>query len=428
MSIRTLASAAAAAGACLAAVLGGLYLWTRPGSLPAAAVPPPPPSAAVMAAGARVVALGDCMVCHTAKDGAAYAGGLGLRTPFGTIYSTNITPDPETGIGAWSPQAFRRALREGVARDGHLLYPAFPYIHYTRMSDQDIDLAYRYLMSRTPVQANIPRNELVFPLNFRPLLAFWNALYLRPGDARIPSSQATPVERGRYLVDTLGHCASCHSGLNLMGGERHPAFQGGNIDGWNAPALTRLSAGVAPWRHDELVDYLRGGLSQAHGAAKGPMRPVTERLAGVPREDVAAIASYLVSIQTADRADPAAPRPAQAASAAAVPAGDAGERLFAAACAGCHAAPAPMMRLAGRPGLARSSALQGSSPANFVQTVLHGIPWEQGSAVYMPPFADSLNDEQVAQLAAYIRTGIAGQPAWKDVAATSAKARKETIQ
>jgi mono/diheme cytochrome c family protein len=422
MRIRTFVRAAAAAGAAMAAVLGGLYLWTRPAALPAA-VPPAPPSAAVLAAGARVVALGDCMVCHTAKDGAAYAGGLGLRTPFGTIYSTNITPDPETGIGSWSPAAFRRALREGVARDGHLLYPAFPYIHTTRMSDQDIDLAYRYLMSRTPVHAPARPNELPFPLRFRPMLAFWNALYLRPGGAGIPALQPSVAERGRYLVDSLGHCASCHSGLNPIGGERRPAFQGGSIDGWDAPALTALTAGATPWRHEELVDYLRGGLSAAHGAAKGPMRPVTERLAGVPREDVEAIASYLMAIQAA----PAQPRDGAPAGVqpAVVRADEAGARLFAGACAACHAAPAPMMRLAGRPGLARSSAVQGTSAANFVRTVLHGLPWEQGSPVYMPPFADTLSDEQIAQLAAYVRSGIAGQPAWKDVAGTSAKARKE---
>ena len=428
MRLRSFALGAAAFGAAAALLLGGLYAWTRPAPIAAIQAPPPLPSAEVLAAGARVVALGDCMVCHTAKDGAkdgpAYAGGLGLATPFGTIYSTNITPDRDTGIGTWSPQAFRRALREGISRDGHLLYPAFPYIHYTRMSDRDIDLAYQYLMSRTPVRVAQPDNDLIFPLNFRPLLAAWNLLYLRPGGATIPARQLAPLERGRYLVDTLGHCASCHSGLNIMGGERRPAFQGGNIDGWDAPALTRLAAGSVPWRQQELVAYLRGGLSLAHGAAKGPMRPVTERLAEVPREDVEAIATYLMSIQQ----PPAGTAPAAPVrTVAATPAhpDSEGARLFAGACAGCHAAPAPMMRLAGRPGLASSSALHGDSPANFIQTVLHGIPWEASSRVYMPPFADTLSDEQVAQLAAYVRTGIAAQPAWRDVAPTSAKLRKE---
>jgi mono/diheme cytochrome c family protein len=417
MRLRTLA---AAGTACAAVVLGGLYAWTSPVPIAPAAAPPSPPSAAVLAAGARVVALGDCMVCHTAPDGPAYAGGLGLRTPFGIIYSTNITPDPDTGIGRWTGAAFRRALREGVARDGHLLYPAFPYIHYTRMSDEDIELAYAYLMSRPPVRVKQPANDLVFPLNFRPLLAFWNALYLRPGDGA--PSPAGQVGRGRYLVDTLGHCASCHSGMNVMGGERSPPFQGGTVDGWHAPALTRLAQGSAPWTRAELTDYLRGGLSLAHGAAKGPMRPVTERLAGVPREDVEAMAAYLMTIQQ--------PGPAPA---AAVPvaarADTSGAALFAAACAGCHAPAAPMMRLGDRPGLARSSAVLGDDPANFIQTVLHGIPWERtapgGAApAYMPPFADVLSDAQVAELAAWVRAGT-GLPAWPDVAAASGKLRKE---
>ena len=409
------------AAAIPAAVLAGLYAWLGPAAIAPTAGPPPLAPPQVLAAGARVVALGDCMVCHSAPTGPAYAGGLGLRTPFGTIYSTNITPDPDTGIGRWSPQAFTRAMREGVSRDGHLLYPAFPYIHYRRMSDQDIDLAYRYLMSRTPVRVTQPENDLPLPLKFRPMLAFWNTLYLDSGKDALPPAQPGPGERGRYLVDTLGHCASCHSGLTLLGGERHPPLQGGDIDGWNAPPLTRLAQGAAPWRQEELVDYLRGGLSLAHGAAKGPMRPVTERLAQVPREDVEAMAVYLMSVQ-------AAPASAQAAvgtvTAPAAAASSQGARLFAAACASCHAASAPMMQLGARPGLARSSALLGAEATNFVQTVLHGIPWEGSSQVYMPPFADTLSDEQVAALAAYVRAA-ARQPAWKDVAGKSAKLREE---
>jgi len=406
-----------AGAAVLALALGGaLYWWTRAAPI-APVAPPPPPSAAMLAAGARIVALGDCMVCHTAQGGATYAGGLGLKTPFGTIYSTNITPDPGTGIGRWSLPAFTRALREGVSRDGHLLYPAFPYIHYTRMRDGDIALAYSYLMTRTPVTVRQPDNDLPLPLKFRPMLAFWNLLYLRPGPAAPAQDATTPVARGRYLVDTLGHCASCHSGLNPIGGERHPPFQGGEIDGWNAPALTRLAHGPNPWTQKELADYLRGGLSLAHGAAKGPMRPVTERLASVPREDVEAMASYLMTLQAP--ATPAVPAPAPP-----VQATGQGAALFAAACAGCHAQSAPMMALSGRPALARSSALTGASAANFVQTVLGGIPWERGSPVYMPPFAATLTDAQVGALAAWLRQD-AGLPAWRDVPETSKKRRKE---
>ena len=402
------------------AVLGGaLYRWAGPAPIAPLTTPPPAPSAARLAAGARIVALGDCMVCHTARDGAAYAGGLGLQTPFGTIYSTNITPDPETGIGSWSLPAFARALREGASRDGHLLYPAFPYIHYTRMSDDDIALAYGYLMTRTPVKVKQPDNDLPLPLKMRPMLAFWNALYLRPGPTApkplTTQGPAAMIERGRYLVDTLGHCASCHSGLNLIGGERQPPFQGGNIDGWDAPALTHLAHGEHPWTREELADYLRSGLSLAHGAAKGPMRPVTERLAGVPREDVEAMASYLMTIQAP--LEPAAAAPVS-------PPQVAGAALFAASCASCHSSSAPMLALSGRPPLARSSALSNTSATNFVQTVLGGIAREPGSPVYMPPFADVLSDQQIAILAAYVRQD-AGKPAWTGVPETSARLRKE---
>lgn len=185
------------------------------------------------------MALGDCAVCHTAKGGKPFAGGLPLATPFGTIYATNITPDPETGIGAWSQNAFARALRHGIARDGHALYPAFPYIHFTRMSDHDIAAAYAYLMSRDPVNATTPDNKLIFPLNFRPLVAFWNVLFLRPGERAADASQSAEWNRGHLLVDGLGHCAACHSPLNAIGGEKSgQAFDGGRVDGWEAPPST----------------------------------------------------------------------------------------------------------------------------------------------------------------------------------------------
>ncbi|WP_338768638.1 c-type cytochrome [Massilia sp. METH4] len=403
-------------------ILAVLYGWSSEPAMPAAAAPMPAASAQVLEEGRRIVALGDCMVCHTSATGRAYAGGLPLKTPFGTIYSTNITPDAETGIGRWTQAAFTRALRRGVASDGHLLYPAFPYTHYTRMSDRDIGLAYAYLMSRPAVRYTPPANELVFPLNFRPLLAFWNVLFLTPGNGAEAPAHGATIERGRYLVDTLGHCASCHSGLNVLGGERKPAFGGGEIDGWHAPALTRLTQGRNPWSTQQLADYLHGGLALGHGAAKGPMRPVAERLAEVPREDALAMASYLMSIQES------APPGSGKAPPATAPAGSAiaqGRIVFDAACASCHAAPAAMMRIGGRPALARSSALLSGTPVNFVQTVLAGIPWHGGSAVYMPPFAATLSDEQIASLAAYLRQDLDGQEAWHDVARQSAAIRKE---
>jgi mono/diheme cytochrome c family protein len=369
--------------------------------------------------GQNVVALGDCMVCHTSKAGEPYAGGLPLRTPFGTIYTTNITPDPDTGIGSWSLAAFRRAIRYGVSRDGHLLYPAFPYIHYTQMSDTDIEAAYRYLMSRTPVRYTPPDNELLLPLRFRPMLAFWNLLYLRQRERPITATADQQIERGRYLVDSLSHCASCHSALNVIGGEVTPALGGGSVDGWEAPALTTLAHGRTPWTAQQLEIYLRTGISEQHGAAKGPMRPVTDRLAEASQADVAAIAKYVMSIQVASD-------PSQQQTVSDKQLSQPGAVLFAAACASCHSASAPMHMTTQRPSLALSHSVTADTPVNLIQTVLEGVPWTvPQNDIYMPPFADVLTDEQIASVAQYVRVDIGKRPSWQNLPQNIAHARKE---
>ncbi|NYE60673.1 mono/diheme cytochrome c family protein [Duganella sp. 1224] len=397
-----------------------------------APIQPPAPNdfdSASVARGARVVAQGDCMVCHTAAGGAPYAGGLPLRTPFGTIYTTNITPDAATGIGNWSLAAFTRALRHGVSRDGHLLYPAFPYIHYTRMSSADITDAYAYLMTRTPVVARAPDNDLLLPLRFRPLLAGWNLLYLHPGPVADDPRQSAEWNRGRYLVDGAGHCASCHSTLDPIGGERSPAFSGGNIDGWDAPALTALLQTPKPWNREQLALYLRHGWSPEHGAAAGPMGPVAHSLSQVPEADTNAIATYIMSLQK-----PAAPATATVTTSAPAPAPASamvqqGAALFAGACAGCHSAEAPMMSTRGRPSLALSSAVTGERPDNLIQVVLNGIPWSHtGQSTFMPPFAAALTDQQIASIAAYVRADIGKRPAWPEVERRVNKIRKENQQ
>jgi len=397
--------------------------WPQPAIAPTDGPPPADGiSPARVARGARVVALGDCMVCHTAAKGEPYAGGLALATPFGAIYSTNITPDPDTGIGRWSYAAFERALRHGVARDGHLLYPAFPYTHYTQMTDDDIHAAYDYLMTRTPVKAEPPKNELIFPLGFRPLLAGWNLLFLRPGNRIAAQDQQVLTERGKYLVNSLGHCASCHSGLNLIGGEKSPAFGGGTVDGWHAPSLLHLASASVPWSQTDIVDYLRTGMSRAHGAAKGPMQPVVSHLAEVPAQDVQAIAAYIMQIQVAGKLSEPARKLEKSA--------DADQRqlgavLFASACASCHGPGAPMTAVSRYPALKTSPAVLGQQPTNFLQTVLHGVPLKNAPVpIYMPAFADMLSDQQIASLAAYVRADLAQQPAWQHVADQSKTIRE----
>lgn len=419
-------AAIAAAGLAIAAFAVAAGILYEPAIDP---VPVPSPAGfdpQLVREGARVVALGDCVVCHTSQGGRPFAGGLPLATPFGTIYATNITPDADTGIGNWSEAAFARALRHGIARDGHPLYPAFPYVHFTRMPDRDISAAYAYLMSREPVRATPPANQLVFPLNFRPLVAFWNVLFLKPGPREPDASRDAVWNRGKLLVDGLGHCASCHSPLNAIGGEKAGrAFDGGIVDGWEAPPLNMLAEAVRPWTQTQLVEYLRTGRASEHGAAAGPMLPVTRDLARVPAEDVQAIATYLLSIQktpastqaiaqaTANATPDTTAAITPASSRATTPAEQRGAVLFTASCAQCHGPASPMQTIGERPTLAFSTAVNAATPRNAIQMMLNGIAWHGEDAInYMPAFSGLYDDRQIADLAAYIRGAYSAKPAW----------------
>ena len=415
----------AGAGVVVAAglIVAFLLMW-RPAIAPVSTPSLSSFDATTRLAGARVVALGDCIVCHTAKGGKPFAGGLPLATPFGTIYATNITPDAKTGIGNWSLEAFTRAVRHGVARDGHLLYPAFPYIHFTRMSDGDIAAAYAYLMTREPIEATTPANELIFPLNFRPLLAFWNVLFLHAGAQQPDASKDAQWNRGKLLVDGLGHCGSCHSPLNLIGGEKSGrAFDGGVVDGWETPALNALGAAPKPWTLQQLVTYLRSGRASEHGAAAGPMLPVTRDLATVPEEDVQAIAAYILSIQKPQTGAVNVPTAERGTTS---PEAGRGTILFAASCAQCHGPQAPMQSIGERPTLAFSTAVNATSPRNAIQMMLSGNGWHgEDSMNYMPAFSLIYNDQQIADLASYLRATYSQRAPWTDVEKMAAKVRKE---
>lgn len=399
----------------------GFLVASEP-EMPALATPvPQAPDQQAIRHGAQLVAVGDCRVCHTTKGGKPLAGGLKLNTPFGAIYSTNITPDNDTGIGTWSLDAFKRAMRKGVSRNGHLLYPAFPYPHFTRVSDADLADLYTYLMSRQPVNAVAPLNRLIFPLNFRPLIAGWNLLFLHTGEVPGDGSQNAEWNRGRYWVDGLGHCAACHSPMNLLGAEKKGwSLAGGSIDSWDAPALTTMSGAPTPWTAEQLVSYLRTGLASGHGAAAGPMRPVTRELGEVSSVEVQAIATYLMSIQA--QASPT-PVPNQA-----QPIDSSVQALFAGACASCHEAGSPMSALGGRPSLAQSTAINADSPNNTIRMMLDGNGWE-GTEIthYMPGFIGTLTDGQIAELAIYVRARYSRRAPWSALDGnTVARIRKET--
>lgn len=380
--------------------------------------------------GAVLARLGSCAVCHTADNGITFSGGRGLATPFGTIFTTNITPDPGTGIGAWSNAAFRRAMRDGISRDGHHLYPALPYEHFTRTSDADLDALYAYFMTREPVQVRSSANRLIPPLGFRPLLAGWKLLFLREGAWQADPARSPEWNRGAYLVDGLGHCGGCHTPRNLAGGEeRGRPFAGGVAEGWQAPALDASNPRAASWNVDSLFRYLHGGVEAAHSVAAGPMGPVAHELSDVPDADVRAIAVFIDAVMhPASNGVPGRPTPAVDRAARADAAEPEGAAVFAGACAGCHEPTAPMSRQ-GRPLLSSTSTVLARDPDNALQAVLSGIrsPGD-GQTPYMPAFRDTLTDDQAAAVVAYVRARFSDLPPWTNVQATSARLRKETSQ
>jgi nicotinate dehydrogenase subunit B len=378
-------------------------------------------SQATIARGQQLAALGDCAVCHTDANGAVNAGGRAIETPFGTIWSTNITPDPQTGIGAWSYPAFERAMRAGIHRDGRHLYPAFPYTHFTRTTDADLQALYAYLMAQAPERAENRNPTLAFPFNWRPLMAGWNALFHHAEVFEADPRKSEPWNRGAYLVEGLGHCAACHSPRNALGAEKADGYlAGGFTEGWEAPPLTSLSHAPIPWSEDELFAYLRTGESRFHGVAAGPMAPVVKELAGLPDQDIRAMAVYLASFNTnaIDQAaqDNLAVKLETSTVTRVVLASAPGARLYEGACAVCHAVGgAPLF--GSRPSLALNSNLHSAAPDNLIQIILHGIASPVSSDLgYMPGFKDSMTNDQVAELVSYLRQQFAPDKAqWTDV-------------
>ncbi|MCG5075462.1 cytochrome c [Paraburkholderia tagetis] len=422
----------------IAAIATGGFAWFA--HQPEIAAAPPGPhdfTTAQIARGEILVRTGDCAVCHTASGGARNAGGGRLDTPFGVIVSSNITPDRETGIGAWPYAAFERAMRRGVDREGHYLYPAFPYTSFARFNDEDMRALYAYLMTQPPVRSAPPPSDLKFPFNLRMLMAGWNMLFLDGRPWRPDPSQSAEWNRGAYLVQSAAHCTACHSPRNVFGAEQGGAdmFAGGGVvDGWHVPALNTASRAPIAWNADDLYDYLRTGYSARHGVAAGPMAPVVEKLSRLPKEDVRAIAVYMASFAPAgagSAADLAQHEAALDARSDGVMAARAqtGAALFAGACAGCHRVNDAPKLFGVRPGLAYNTNLYADSPDNLLRILLNGIGQPATRDLgYMPAFRYNFNDAQLAALANYLRTDIAGQPAWTDVAAAAANIRSTTVR
>lgn len=349
--------------------------------------------------GRYLVRAGDCMSCHTAAGGQPFAGGRAVPTPFGTIYSTNITPDGSTGIGGWSEEDFYRAMHDGISRDGHHLYPAFPYPWFTRISRDDVRDIKTYLDTRTPVHQLNRTNKLPWPFSVRGVMAAWNGLYLDKGSYRIDPLKSAQWNRGAYLVQGLGHCSACHGDKNFAGAvdKDHP-LDGGMAEHQFAPALTGAQRdGLGGWSEQDIVDYLGTGYNRRTAAA-GPMAEVVEQSTQYLSEpDRRAMAVYLKSLKGTEDKPAAAPdRDAL----------DAGSAVYTDNCEGCHLRGGSGEHDAFPP-LKDSAAVQAKKPDTLIAVILQGgrVPSSHAdpTGLAMPAFGERLDDADVARVTTYIR-------------------------
>ncbi|MBS0609076.1 MAG: cytochrome c [Proteobacteria bacterium] len=374
----------------------------------------PSATAEVIARGAYLARAGNCVSCHTRQGGEPFAGGRPIDTPFGVVYATNITPHEATGLGLWTPGEFWRALHNGRARDGRLLVPAFPYTSYTHVTRADSDAIYAYLRSLVPVDQPNRSHALRFPFNTQAALAVWRALYFRPGV--LPEQPAQPAEwnRGAYLVRGLGHCAACHTPRNALGAPiAGAALRGGLIpvQNWYAPALTSpREAAVNAWSQDDVVALLKTGVSP-QVTVSGPMAEVVFRsLQHLDDADLRAMAVYLRSLPQQDNPAPPAAKPSATVM-------EKGQGLYKQQCAQCHGERGEGHQGA-FPALAGNRAVLMADTTNLVQVVLQGgyAPATAGNPrpYGMPPFMQSLHDEEIAAVLSYIRNAWGNEAAKVD--------------
>lgn len=368
---------------------------------------------AIVVRGEYLARAGDCVACHTAPRGKLFAGGLPMETPFGTLYSPNITPDPQYGIGSWDKDSFFKMMRTGKGPDGKLIYPAMPIAQYTKVTREDSDAIFAYLQSIPPIaQPNRP-HDLKFPFNQRDLLFGWRTLYFREGVYQPDPTRSVEWNRGAYLVEGLGHCTMCHTQINALGGSsRNEQFAGGLIpvEKWYAPSLTSdKDGGLGDWSTKDIVDLLQAGLSD-RGAVYGPMAEVTyHSLQYLNEEDLKAMAVYLKGLpnNTGRKTGPSAPT--------GTPVFARGANVYKDKCAICHGDNGKG-NVPNYPPLANNQSIEMDSAVNPIRIVLNGgFPpgTQRNPEPYgMPPFGQELNDEDAAAVVTYVRTawGNHGQP------------------
>lgn len=404
------------AAVILILLLAAGSLWwsaTRDGVDIRDATPPQGDPTALVEEGAYLARVGNCLACHTARGGVPGAGGLPVRTNYGTVYTSNLTPDTQTGIGAWTANTFWRALHFGRGGDGRLLTPAFPFTHTTLLTRPDSDALYSYFMSLPATSARAPASELRWPYGSQWAQAIWRALYFRPGSYQADPSQDAAWNRGAYLVQGLAHCSVCHARRDALAGADWRNLQGGLLKGqrWYAPSLVDpREASVADWPATEIAHLLKTGIA-AHGRASGPMaETVKSGTQYLSEPDLAAIAAYLRALPPAAYGN-GAPTPASPAPGANWPgyAGQMqmGEYVYREHCAACHGDDGEGHGKA-YPALAGNRAVTLPLLDNLLQTVLYG-GFNAATEGYprpfgMPPFAPTLNDGEIASVLSYIRT------------------------
>jgi mono/diheme cytochrome c family protein len=403
------------------------YRGTRPSGVPVALE-----KASLVERGEYLARAADCMVCHTRPGEKEYAGGLGFKLPFGTLYSTNITPDKETGIGNYSDQDFLNAVQRGRRRDGAMLYPAMPYPSYTYMSDEDVLAVKAYLLSLPPVRAAAPENTLSFPFNQRWAMLFWSAVF-NPDRRFAPDTSKSPEwNRGAYLVEALAHCGECHTPRNLAFAlDNRKKFAGAVTAGWRAFNISSdKNTGLGNWRDEDIVAYLSTGHAPGHGAASGPMgEAVDHSLSRMTPEDLRAITAYLRSVPPTPSPDlPATPAPpAPASHKEGVTADARGKMVFEGACVSCHgwsgeSAISPMATLTG------AWAVNDPAATNVAQIVISGTKRHTpAGALSMPAFGNAYTDDEIAAVANYV-TARFGAKGSKLTANDVAELRKQTAQ
>jgi len=385
-----------------------------------------PADSALISRGEYLAHAADCTACHTTAKGKAFGGGYPVGTPFGVIYGTNISSDKQHGIGAWTDDQFVAAVRDGVGKDGEQLYPAMPYDSFTKMSRDDVLAIKAYLMSLPPVAEASPKTDLPFPFNQRWGMTFWKFFNFKAGELKPDPSQTAEWNQGRYLVEALAHCGTCHTPRNLtMGMDTKKPFAGGDLGSFVAYNITPDKvAGIGNWTQAELVTYLKTGHVDGRASASGPMAEAIEHsLQYLPETDLTAIATYLQSVPAlADDKQPGSRssfgKPSDGyvglrGQSPQVLAQDPGRALFMGNCATCHGAKGQGAGsgFGAYPALFNHTTTGAADAKNVVSVILGSVNrrMEKGD-ILMPSFAEDLTDEQVAQVTNYVFTQF-GNPA-----------------